>query len=68
MNIDPLVLQLVNTIDQFSSGSEVALIEASVTFKSGEGYHISVHDFDETKVMSEVSALSVGDSIRIHFS
>ena len=68
MNIDPLVLQLVNTIDQFSNGSEVILIEASVTFKSGDGYHINVHDFDESKVMSEISALSVGDSIRLHFS
>ncbi len=68
MNIDPLVLQLVNTIDQFSNGSEVILIEASVTFESGDGYQINVHDFDESKVMSEISALSVGDSIRFHFS
>jgi hypothetical protein len=68
MKIDPLVLQLVNTINQFSNGSEVILIEASVTFKSGDGYHINVHDFDEAKVISEISALSAGDSMRLDFS
>ncbi|MGC2176004.1 MAG: hypothetical protein WA614_11130 [Acidimicrobiales bacterium] len=68
MKIDPLVLQLVNTINQFSNDSEVILIEASVTFKGGNGYHINVRDFDETKVMSEISALSVGDSIHLDFS